>query len=109
MTSPFGFVESTIAEIAASFACMFSAAPPKTANKISVGIAATIEYLNRVRTTPGTSASCVVAETMVVSDTGAKLSPNTAPAKIAAKSIVGSAPTATPAGNINVQKATVVP
>src|SRR5699024_3704390 len=83
--------------------------PPKIANKMTAGTAATTEYLKRLLTTPGTSASWVVADTIVVSDTGARLSPNTAPAKMAANINVGSAPTATPAGYISVQNATVVP
>ena len=37
-------------------------------------MAAVMAYLNRERTTPGISVSCVVAETIVVSETGARLS-----------------------------------
>src|SRR5690625_3152401 len=83
--------------------------PPNIAKRMTAGTAAAIEYLKRLRTTPGTSASWVVAETIVVSETGARLSPNTAPARMAANKNVGSPPTATPAGYISVQNATVVP
>src|SRR5690625_3509947 len=83
--------------------------PPNTAKRMTAGSAAAIEYLKRLRTTPGTSASWVVADTIVVSETGARLSPNTAPARMAANMNVGSPPTATPAGYISVQNATVVP
>ena len=40
-------------------------------------------YFNLDLTTPGTSTPCEVAEHIVVSDTGAKLSPNAAPDIIA--------------------------
>ncbi len=55
------------------------------------------------------SVSWVVAETTVVSDTGARLSPKAAPDRIAANSQTGSAPSTRPLGNISVQNATVVP
>jgi hypothetical protein len=83
--------------------------PPNSTNSNNAGIAAISAYLTRERTTPGISVSCVVAETTVVSDTGARLSPNAAPDRIAANSQTGSAPRTSPAGYISVQNATAVP
>ena len=48
-------------------------------------------------------------EFMVVSETGARLSPNADPDRMAANRMTGSAPRITPAGNISAQNAMVVP
>ena len=56
---------------------------PSTRERITamtmVAPADTAAYFSRERTTPGTSTPWEVAEQMVVSDTGARLSPKIAP------------------------------
>ena len=64
----------------------------------SVSAPATSAYLSRERTTPGTSTPCEVAEQMVVSDIGARLSPKAAPEMMAPARMPGCAPNASPAG-----------
>ena len=106
-TSPFGDADSASTR---SAVVMSTAPPPPMIMKItSAGTAAIMAYWKRLRTTPGISVSCVVADTTVVSETGARLSPKAAPDRIAAKSHTGSAPITSPAGYMSVQKATVVP
>src|SRR5699024_4908968 len=78
---------------------------PNTPNSTRQIPAAEREYLARLATTPATSAvpsfrryRCVDDEIIVVSEIGARLSPNMAPEKIAPASRTGSAPRAAPAG-----------
>lgn len=71
--------------------------------------AAGIEYQTLVRTTPPISASCVLAEAMVVSEIGARLSPNRAPETRAPAMIAGLAPTSTPTGKSTGKETTLVP
>ena len=52
----------------------------------------------RLRTTPPMSAPWVVAEAMVVSETGDTLSPKVAPPRMAPMSMAGSAPIPGPPG-----------
>jgi hypothetical protein len=76
---------------------------------MNASTAAMMAYLKRLATTPPTSESCVTALTMVVSLTGARLSPNTAPDRIAPNISSGSAPSTTPAGKNSATKAITVP
>ncbi|MPN43134.1 hypothetical protein SDC9_190693 [bioreactor metagenome] len=71
---------------------------PAIIMQIIVSIPAAIEYFKRERTTPGTSTPWEVAEQMVVSETGARLSPKAAPEIIAPAIKPGFAPKAIPAG-----------
>ncbi len=82
--------------VAAAAAPVF--ALPTTVYPMAAIPAAMNAYFSRLRTTPPRSASCVVADAIVVSDTGEMLSPNVAPPRIAPMSAGGFAPSMPPAG-----------
>jgi len=67
------------------------------------------EYGRRVRTTSRTSASCVSAEAMVVSEMGARLSPKIAPLTMAPTTTEGFAPTVAATGSSTGSTATMAP
>ncbi len=72
--------------------------PPSTSSATTVSPEAAAAYLSLERTTPGTSTPCDRAEQIVVSETGARLSPSTAPEMMVPASRAGSQPRAMPAG-----------
>ena len=67
------------------------------------------EYFRRLRTHFGTSTFMAVAEAMVESDTGARLSPKAAPPRIAPAKNAGSTPNSTPVGYKTPIQAAIVP
>ena len=71
---------------------------PSTKSAATVSTEAAAAYLSLERTTPGTSTPCERAEQIVVSETGARLSPSTAPEMTVPVSSAGSQPRAIPAG-----------
>lgn len=71
--------------------------------------AAVRAYFSLERTTPGTSTPWEVAEHIVVSEIGARLSPNAPPETIAPANNAGCAPKATPAGYKTPIPAAIVP
>lgn len=76
---------------------------------IIVIVPATIAYFNLDLTTPGMSTPWEVAETIVVSEIGARLSPKAAPEMITPASNAGLAPRAIPAGYRTAIPAAIVP